>query len=182
MSNARVRAGFDPSNAGGLIPIVKKTASGQLNIDFTEFDPAVYEAYTFNIQNLNSNVEPNIPQLRLSSDGGLTYWDGGDDYGRQPNGGSKGTTDHIRLGGSTGIATGEVGMSGIIHVLPPASPALSLILCDLVYQNIAGARSFHRVEGTLEKTEAINGLRLYLNNGGNFVTGSITMYGIRKAA
>ncbi len=175
----------------GMEFIVTKTASSSAALDFTELDSARYDGYAFQINNLRPVSDGVVPIMRISDDGGASYDSGASDYSwanivRAENAGSSLLSDGdsaesaiILLNGLNGNAAGE-DMSGWVYLINPHTARKTKATWALSATANDGVDTFVTGSGTRKTAQADNAVR-FLFNTGNISSGSITMFGLRKA-
>ncbi len=179
----------------GLVPIVEKVASNSPTLDFTEFDPARFQAYEFHLHSLIPATNNVSPWIRTSANGGSSYAAGASDYsyafwqsehtnaiGSHTSSGSAGEIAISLLSG--GVANNvNPGFSAKVVVSYPHEAKPVLINWEGAYVAGAAGNAFRSVngQGFRRASAAVNALR-FMFGGGNITSGKITMYGLRKPA
>jgi hypothetical protein len=176
----------------GLVPIVEKVANNSASLDFTEFNPLIYQGYEFRISGLVPVTNNVNLFIRTSTNGGATYDAGATDYsyafwqsehvntvGVHTSGGSAGEVAIAVLSG--GIASGLSGLSGEVSLPYPHEARPAALSFRGMYVAGAGGnpvRSFHGT-GRRSASADVDAIR-FLFGSGNIASGRITMYGLRR--
>jgi len=184
-----VDGGYAP---GAMVFLAKKTASASATLDFTEFNSALYDDYIFMVRNLiPTDTGTIVLQVRLSRDGGSSYYTGGADYDYTLRESTRGETSRTYTSGpstriplTSGIST-SLGASGELKLYNPgASGSYTQLTGRFSYVDSASnfnseaSSTGYGADGGLPASE--DGIRFILTTG-TIASGSITMYGLRNS-
>lgn len=177
---------------GSVVLLASKVASNSAQLDFTEFNNTLFDAYLFllaAIRPATNNVEL---RLRVSVDGGASYAAGAvyNHFGTRANA----TPANAAYGAS---GTTQISLSGLLGLSNAASDALGGQVClfdpagsvtkrmgvgvDTVFVDQANVIYSAKGGGAFLTTgTAVNAARFIMGSG-NITAGIINMYGFRKA-
>lgn len=173
----------------GRVLLASKTASASAQLDFTEFNNAVYRYYEFEFENVKPATNAVTFHARVSTDGGLTYDSGAGNY--QISGiVFSGTASAMLGGGQTNIAmflsnSGDVGngasalgVSGTSK-LRFAGNASTQTRLDTHLTYDSQVNNINTVISGCRRVAAqdTDAMRFYFSSG-NIASGTIRMYGI----
>jgi hypothetical protein len=188
VSPAKVKAAIQalmPSADQDFALLARATLSNNATAVFTAFDGANYDSYTFVFSDVNAVAVTGSFNLQMSSDGGATYSASSNNYYYAYNRNDNGQNYTVSGQSGTVPLTPAVqisrSLSGTLNVYAPhTSTENTKVDYVMVYQ--AGTNSLSKQEGVGVRNSAavVNAVRFYFQ-GTNMESGSITMYGKRKA-
>jgi hypothetical protein len=175
-------------SAAGKVLLEQHTASTSTSLDFTTCISSSYDSYEFEFLNVLPATTGSTLNLRMSTDGGVTY-DAGANYRHAytfsntnnagGTSGSNGETGMVFMGGITNTAS-DGGGSGYLRMFNPASTntrqfefGSSFRFTDTFWYHIHGAGQWTNT------TTAANAVR-FLMSAGNITSGTIRCYGMGK--
>jgi hypothetical protein len=154
-------------------------------IDFF-FDDTLYDAVQFKLSNVRLSSDGTFLASRVSDDG-TTFESGASSYSYQAVNFSGTLTidaDATRslgllCGIGIGNATGEDGVTGYLNVYNPSLAQRTVLEGAVFYYTTAGARVSTLFNSSRNSSIAAKGVQ-FSPFSGTFVSGTITMYGVRK--
>ena len=174
---------------GGLILLETATASASASLDFTAFDSSLYSSYQFVFEHLRSATANQNLYIRTSANGGSTFDSGASDYAyttavaystTRASTGSLGAA-YVTLMHNTGTNNNANDFcSGVVTFFGPADSKYSNFCWDANYSYIGSYMIRSWGMGTRNAAAAVNGVQ-FLFNASNIASGTIRMYGIKKA-
>jgi len=164
------------------VPLVISQAviSGSVaTVDFF-FDSALYDDIIVSMGNLRT-VDFGAVRVRLS-DNGTTFASGASDYkiNKQLDGTfSNISASYVSIAESVGSASGEDGLSGLLHLFQPSLARFTGGDFQASFTNTSG--TYRATSGSFIRTSSISteGIQ-FISNGANFTGGTITLYGVLK--
>jgi hypothetical protein len=189
-------AGVDPTfQAGvGLVLLATGPASSSAALDFTTLIDSTYDEYVFELVNIVPATNGALLWVRTSADAGSNWDSASGDYfykgqelvtgiGTPNDVDSSSTATKLLFQGSNGIGNTAAwgGLNGTIRLFNPASATHWKQIAALVAWHLnAVAVACGVISGSRASATAVNGVR-FLMSTGNIASGSIRMYGVRKA-
>lgn len=162
----------------------RQVISNDAVIDFTAFDSSKYDAYEFRLHSIFGEDSGDYIAVRTSSDGGANYDSGTTDYSYTLNS----TQDHRSVMLLTdGLSTTQYGINGTVKVFSPQLATRCPIESNIFATGLAYQQIAYEARGIRRSTIAVNAIRFYCTTGtggtqgGNLVSGVITMHGIRNS-
>ena len=172
--------------AGGFQFISSIDISADASLEFTGFDSTKYSAYKFVFSNIVPTTDSSSTQVRLSSNGGTSYYQGTGDYRfiRLSSTGSSTTVatnslSSFGLGSFTsGAAALESGDSGELTLYAPHLSTMKTMM--LVRSTTTGNDG--EIKSSVNSIRhqvnvAVNAIQFF-SSGTTMATGTITMYGM----
>jgi hypothetical protein len=164
--------------------IVSKNSTG-VSVEFTEFDSGKYDYYTFALQNVTPVEDNALLLLRMSTDGGSSYFSSGYNavFRRIFSSGTAdvtGTTAGITLANAIGNASGEDGVSGTLSVYAPHLVKKTMVRFDGSSYDATGFNNIVTTSGAYNTQAVVNAIQFIISSG-SFSSGKITMYGHRNS-
>jgi hypothetical protein len=178
----------DGGGLGAMVFIESQDASASATLDFTGFDATKYDGYVFTVGNLIPSITAQI-YARVSTDGGST-WSSLNDY--------KGIARRVAtLSGAETIVTfnagymalscndvviaGGAGLSGQLSVDFPHLVAPTCLRFNGIAEYTTAAFNWLDKKIVYESNTVVDGVQFLQTGGGNFTTGTVTMYGLRNS-
>ncbi|MBI3447228.1 MAG: hypothetical protein HY055_18130 [Magnetospirillum sp.] len=177
-------------SAGALVPLQTQIIANVASVDFTTFNNADYNSYLFALEDVLPATNDVMLYMRLSSNGGASYYSAGYSWDAIKNSTEGGSTNDSQIvlaydrGASLqaiGNAAGR-GISGTVWLHGAGDTAYVKSLANLIWSgaDASGMAGFGTGSGFLATATAINAVRFFLESG-NFSSGTISMYGLKKA-
>lgn len=176
------------AQGAGLVMIESKTASASATLDFTTGINSTYDEYLVTFTAMLPATNGTYFMARFSDDGGATFKAGASDYtydslyilSDATTVASGGTTTKLYLSNTIGNTTADGGLSGEFRLFNPSSSTMKKLLTWLT-------NSFNTLLGVtigggrfIASNNAVNGIRFFMDSG-NITSGTVTLYGVRKA-
>ncbi|MDJ0827911.1 MAG: hypothetical protein QNJ16_20690 [Rhodobacter sp.] len=191
----RVKQAIDAlASAGGMEFIGTADASNDATIEFTGFDNSKYDAYVFDIANLEPITDGAQLYARTSTDGGTSYDSGPSDYvtageyavptGTNVLTTATGSAMALSNSGTDGVgnAAGEDGLSGEVRLHGPHLAKRTRMTARVsYYRSNFSDLAVGYYTGERDSAADVDAIQ-FLFSTGNISAGTITMYGLRNAA
>jgi hypothetical protein len=189
-------AGADPlwaaaggGGGGGLTLLEQHTAAASATLDFTTGITATYDEYLFEMVNVLNATNSAIPQLRMSTNGGVSY-DAAANYQDYFHSRSLATFSgngsvadtKIQMNNNGHVNTFNYGIGGQFRLFSPLSATQhkavngAFVACD---GGASGWISDCQFSGRYMSVTPVNALR-FMFSAGNITSGTIRMYGVAK--
>jgi hypothetical protein len=178
---------------GAWVLIETQAASSSSTIDLTTGFDDTYDAYEIRITNLKVSVDDSEIKMQIGTGGGPTFQSGASDY--EWGNFQKTATASSETGdaadsdmeiGANAAVTGGVGnaagehLSARIYFSNPEASDFPLFSWHGAYVRSDGLHSSFTGGGMYQTAGAITGIR-FLPTSGNFPSGRIALYGLKKA-
>lgn len=188
MTAQRVAQAIAAQVKGARVLLASKTASASSQLDFTEFNNAVYRYYLWVLENVKPTTDAVALRVRLSTNAGSTYDAGATDYGTTVMASFTGSAFigrvdsaiQLTIDGDVGNAATEQGVSGEMLLMYAGDGASRTRLhFDGSYENTTDSTILVRAAGRRAIVQDTDALR-FLFSSGTIASGTIRMYGIRE--
>lgn len=172
---------------GGLVLLEQHTASSSASLDFTTCISSSYDDYLIRFINIIPQTSGANWQMRMSTDGGISY-DSGGNYGHAQYGfvsgaaGATGGNSATQLVITPGVGnTSNWGFNGQLSLFDPGGSGFTFIMAQESFRSsVNSALEGETSAGVYAVTTAVNAFR-FMFSSGNITSGTIRCYGIAKS-
>jgi hypothetical protein len=186
---AVAKAVTDYLDPRGRHPLADKTvAVAAANLNFTEFNNALYKYYEFIIEDFKPVTDSVTFQLLFSTNGGSTYDNAPASYSHAGSGASTSTSFsaanqsdtviNLSVASDVGNAAAESGVSGLLRLLMAYNAAAKTrVRGELTYETVAGNTQVWSIAGRRLLAQDTDAVRFQFSSGNIAVGSRIKMYG-----